>query len=265
MAPIDITDPADSRVADFRGLNDASYRRRVETGGPFGGGFFVVEGWLAFERALAARHEIRSVLVLRHKIERALELLGGREPPVFVVAPEVCEQIVGFDLHRGIVASVSRRRPANPDTLVARSERLLVVEGVNDAENLGAIFRSAAALGADGVLLDPTTADPLSRRAVRVSVGHVLGLPWARGSLAGRLDRHATVALTPALDAVDLREVDFGDRPVAILVGAEGPGLSAQARALAELAVRIPMSRGVDSLNVAAAASVAMWHLFRTD
>ena len=165
MAPIDITDPADSRVADFRGLNDASYRRRVETGGPFGGGFFVVEGWLAFERALAARHEIRSVLVLRHKIERALELLGGREPPVFVVAPEVCEQIVGFDLHRGIVASVSRRRPANPDTLVARSERLLVVEGVNDAENLGAIFRSAAALGADGVLLDPTTADPLSRRA----------------------------------------------------------------------------------------------------
>ena len=263
MAHVVITDPGDARVADYRRLNDAGHRRRIEAGGPFGGGFLIAEGWLAVERAVRAHLAVRSVLVLDSKVERADELLGRVDVPVFIVGPEVCREIVGFELHRGVVAAAARRRPADPDVLVARSSRLLVIDGVNDGENIGALFRGAAALGADGVLVDPTSADPLSRRAVRGSVGHSLALPWARGSLAGRLGDHTVVALTPAPAAHDLRTVDVGDGPVAVLVGAEGPGLDAESRGLADIEVRIPMARGVDSLNVATAASIAMWHLFR--
>jgi tRNA G18 (ribose-2'-O)-methylase SpoU len=168
-----------------------------------------------------------------------------------------------------VVAVAERPRVPDVGVVVARARRLLVVEGVNDGENLGVLFRNAAALGADGVLLDPTSPDPLSRRAVRVSTGHVLGLPWARlpwpRGLSDVVAASGTtiVALTPAGDT-DLRDVSCGaGERVAVMVGAEGPGLSDDALAVATIRARIPMANEVDSVNVASAAAVAMWHLFR--
>lgn len=259
---VTVEDPADPRLADFRNLNDGAFRRRVEAPGPFGPGFFVAEGWLALQAAVDTRQEIRFVLVAEPRAGRVAELLGDRDVTVLVAAPAVIEAVVGFDLHRGVVASLVRRRPQDPAAVAARAERLVVVEGVNDGENLGGIFRNAAGLGADGVLVDPTTHDPLSRRTVRVSLGHVLRVPWARRSDPWVLPHHRVLALTPSLDATPLQEVrlDPTER-VAIMVGAEGPGLSAGALEAADQRVSIPMAGGIDSLNVATALAVALWHL----
>ena len=260
-----VDDPDDPRVADFRNLNDGAFRCRVEAAGPFGGGFFVAEGWLALEAALVAGHELRSILVAEPRVERLRELLGERETTVLVATPTLIEEVVGFDLHRGVVASVTRRRAAEAAAVAARASRLVVVEGINDGENLGSIFRNVAALGAGAVLLDPTTPDPLSRRVVRVSLGHVLRVPWARVATPWRLADHRVLALTPSRDALPLDEVHVDpEERIALLVGAEGPGLSDEALAAADVRVSIPMAPGVDSLNVATALAIALWHLRRT-
>jgi tRNA G18 (ribose-2'-O)-methylase SpoU len=181
----------------------------------------------------------------------------------------VLSEVIGFRLTRGVLAAADRRPPADLDTLLtgpdpAAPRRLVVLEGLNDHENLGSIARSAVALGVDGMLLDPTCADPLYRRAVRVSMGHVLSLPFAvLGGWPGDLARlhdagYRTVALTPADDAVDLAEVDPRAHPrTAVLLGAEGPGLTPAAQGAASVRARIPMRSGVDSLGVAAAAAIA--------
>jgi len=180
----------------------------------------------------------------------------------------VLEGIVGFDLHRGALASVERRPPAPIDDLVGPGALIIVGEGLNDHENLGALYRNAVAFGASGIALDPTSADPFYRRSVRVSMGHVLDVPTARlGALPGGLAELRAlgvevVALTPRADAVALHDVPpRSDRPRAVLVGAEGPGLTAAAIEAADLAVRIPLAPGVDSLNVATAAAIALHHL----
>ena len=264
---IEIANADDPRVADFRRLNDASFRRGLEGATTFGHGFFVIEGWLATERAIDTRQSLRSVLVASTRRQRAAELLAPTDVVVFVAAPEVVERIVGFDLHRGIVAAADRRLALDPATVAARATRLVVLEGVNDAENLGVVFRNAAGLGADGVLLDPTCCDPLARRTVRVSLGHVLSVPWARLAWPDGLDAvvrahgHRLVALTPHSDAVDLREVGRAEFS-ALLLGAEGPGLSSVALGAADVCARIPMTPGVDSLNLGSAAAIAMWQLF---
>lgn len=264
-----IDDPADPRLAELRRLNDAAHRRRVEAPTSFAPGTFVVEGWLPLERAFEARVGLRTVLVATPKRARLTELwTAHRAPPaqVFEADPDVVAAVVGFDLHRGVVASAARPRPRDPAVVAARARRLLVVEGVTDTENLGALFRNAAAMGAEGVLVDPSTADPWSRRVVRVSMGHVLGVPWARApwpeGVAGlRAEGFELVALTPDGEPLARGAAPAGGR-VAVLVGAEGPGLSPAARRSADRAVAIPMARGVDSLNVATAAAVAMWELF---
>jgi tRNA G18 (ribose-2'-O)-methylase SpoU len=264
---VDISDPDDPRVADYRRLNDASHRRQIEGPTSFGRGLFVVEGWLATERAIQTREAFRSVLVASTRRRRAADLFSDTGVTVFIASAEVIEAIVGFDLHRGIVATCDRRLPADPDAVAARAVRLVVLEGVNDAENLGVVFRNAAGLGADGVLLDPTCCDPLARRTVRVSLGHVLSVPWARVAWPDGLDNvvrahgHRLVALTPHSDAVDLREVDRTER-TALLLGAEGPGLSPVALGAADVCARIPMLPGVDSLNLGSAAAIGMWQLF---
>ena len=263
MPVVSIEEAGDPRAADFRHLNDASFRRRIETGGSFGGGFFVAEGWLVLERVVATQHRIRSVLVADSKVDRLRDLLDVDATTVLAAPSAVISGIVGFDLHRGVVASVERRRLPDPASLVARSRRLLVVEGVNDGENLGVLFRNAAGLGADGLLLDPTTCDPLSRRTVRVSMGHALSVPWSRVAAPWTLGAHRRIALTPHRDAVPLEEVEVArDEPVALLIGAEGPGLSDAALDAVDVHARIPMANDVDSLNVGSAAAIAMWHLF---
>lgn len=257
-----IRDPLDTRLADYRRLNDASFRRRIEASGPFDAGMFIVEGWLALEAALDTRQQFRSILVAEERLDRLTTLLGGREVPVLVAPARVIEEVVGFDLHRGVVASASRPRPRDAATVAARAKRLVIVEGVNDGENLGAIFRTAAALGAQGLLIDPTTHDPLSRRSIRVSLGHVLRVPWARVAHPWDCPPHRVIALSPRQDAVTLDELVVGtDEHVAVMVGAEGPGLSDGALEGADQTASIPMSPGIDSLNVATALGIALWQL----
>jgi len=255
----------DPRVAGFRNLNDHSFRRRIEAGSGFATGTFVAEGWLAVERLLRSRHEVHSILVDVDRLDRLATMLRGRSVTVIAATRAQIAEIVGFDLHRGIVATASRgREPAWTD-VVARSRRIVVCEGLNDGENLGVIARNAAALGADALALDPTTCDPLSRRTVRVSTGHILLLPWCRMPLAAGLAELARagwqiVALSPGGE-VDLREVRGTER-TALVVGAEGPGLSTSTLAAATVAARIPMTRGADSINVGSATAIACHQLF---
>jgi tRNA G18 (ribose-2'-O)-methylase SpoU len=181
-----------------------------------------------------------------------------------VVDKWVLSEVVGFRVTRGVLASAQRPGPSDPVELVRDARHVAVLEGLNDFENLGALFRNAAAFGVEAVLLDPRCADPLYRRSVRVSMGHVLRVPFAvlpepwPASLR-LLDGFTVLAMTPDAAAIALREVEPPDR-WAVLLGAEGPGLSAAALAAADLRVRIPMASGVDSLNVATAAAVAFAH-----
>lgn len=255
----------DPRVSAFRHLNDHAFRRRIEAGSGFASGIFVVEGWLAVQRLLESRHTVGSVLVDIDRFDRLAGLLAGRSVIVITATRSQIAEIVGFDLHRGIVAVAERGQDASWTDVVARSRRLVVTEGVNDGENLGVIARNAAALGADALALDPTTCDPLSRRTVRVSTGHILLLPWCRMPLApglAELERlgWCVVALSPTGD-VDIAAVPVSER-TAIVVGAEGPGLSGETVAGATLVARIPMARGADSLNVGSATAIACHQLF---
>ncbi|MCL4154624.1 UNVERIFIED_CONTAM: hypothetical protein GTU68_003220, partial [Idotea baltica] len=186
----------------------------------------------------------------------------------FVATQEVLDAIVGFPLHRGLVASAERGLAALPEHVSKRSRRLLIVDGVNDAENLGSLFRNAAAFDVDGVLLDDKSQDPLGRRVVRVSMGHSLSIPWARSNTVDGITRLGdagahTIALTPhgehTLDDIDLE----ADTQTALVVGAEGPGLAEDVLQACRWRVRIPMRSDVDSLNVAVASSVALHHLHR--
>ena len=257
-----ITDPADERVADFRDLVAGDRRPGTERGtGPV-----IVEGVPAVERLLASPYRVRAVLGVPGRVAD-LRLPAG--VPAYEADKWVLSDVIGFRLTRGVLAAADRRPPADLDELLAGPDpaaprRLAVLEGLNDHENLGSIARSAVALGVDGLLLDPTCADPLYRRAVRVSMGHVLSLPFAvLGGWPGDLTRlhdagYRTVALTPEDDAVDLAEVDARVHPrTAVLLGAEGPGLTPAAQAAASVRARIPMRSGVDSLGVAAAAAIA--------
>ena len=255
-------------AGDYVALNDPAVRRSVERTG----GYFVVEGVVAIERLLDLDGwTIRSLLVLPAVADRLRPRLDARPEPltVGIADPAVLRSIVGFDLHRGALASV-QRRPPQPFELVAKGDLFLVAEGVNDHENLGALYRNAAAFGVDAVVLDPTCADPFYRRSVRVSSGNVLAVPTVDiGALPAGLQRlHAegvtTVALTPSADT-DIRDLDPAalDGPIALLVGAEGPGLTADTLAAATRRVSIRMAPGVDSLNVATAAAIALHHLRR--
>ena len=261
-APVVITDPDDPRVADFRDLKAGDR----PAGTPRGAGPVIVEGVPAVGRLLASPYRVRAVLGVPGRVA-ALDL------PAHVAAYEadkwVLSEVIGFRLTRGVVASADRLPPADAAALLygpdpAARRRLALLEALYDAESLSSIARSAVALGVDGLLLEPRCDDPLDRRAVRVSMGHVLSLPFAvlpdwPGGLARLHDAgYLTVALTPADDAVDLADVDPRAHPrTAVLLGAEGPGLTVEAQRAARVRARIPMRAGVDSLGVAAAAAVA--------
>lgn len=269
-----ITDPADPRVADFCSLTDPQLRTILEPER----GLFIAEGEIILRRALAAGCRLRSVLVderRAHIIAAAAAEYGQRlggdqpdDPPLYVADYPVLEQITGFHVHRGVLASIQRPVELSVAQVLAGARRVVVVENINNHTNLGSIIRSAAALGMDAVLLSPTCVDPLYRRVIRVSMGQVFAIPRARfdswpDGLALLTDAgFTTLALTPDEQAISLREVPSAAREkIALLFGAEGPGLTEAAFAAAELRVRIPMYHGVDSLNVAVAAAVACYEL----
>jgi tRNA G18 (ribose-2'-O)-methylase SpoU len=256
--PQAIVDPADPRVADFFALNDPHRRRAIERDGRF----FVAEGVLVIRQLLLSPYPVRAVLAT----PQALAALGEVEAPVYTVDQTLMSSIAGFHFHRGALASADRGPYPEVEDVVTAARLVLMAEGVTDNENLGALFRNAGAFGVGGVVLDGTSADPLYRRSVRVSMGQVLRLPFTRVPDAveavRRLQAHGfeVLALTPAAGADDIRTVAPGGRR-ALLVGAEGPGLTAGALAAADRRVRIAMRAGVDSLNVATAAAVALHHL----
>ena len=251
-----IEDPADARLSDYVGLSDPQLRRRVE----IERGFFVAESPLVVQGFLRSGRTVRSVLVTPAQHDALESNLSGLAAPVYVADPDILRQVVGFDLHRGAVASGDRWPLPAPSTLLQRARRVAVVQKITDHENLGGVFRNAAAFGIDAVLLDGESADPLYRRCVRVSIGHVLTVPWTRiGALAELRESGFTlVALTPAPGARPLRDFDWPER-CALLFGSEGPGLSSDWLSEADVQVRIPMQPGVDSLNVATAAAISFY------
>jgi tRNA G18 (ribose-2'-O)-methylase SpoU len=257
----EVTDPGDPRIADFRDLTDAD--RRPDR--PGGKGLVIAEGVPVVQRLLASPYPPRAVLGVPARLADLAADLAGASFPVYATSADVLTRTVGFHLNRGVLAAADRAPEPAPGPLLAAARRVLVLEGVNDHENLGALFRNAAGLGVDAVLLGPRCADPLYRRSVRVSMGHVLRVPfvhlpgWAelRSALAG----WTVLALAPHPPAVPLSTVDPTTPRVALLLGAEGPGLTAEALAAAHQRVRIPMAPGVDSLNVATAAAIAIHHL----
>ena len=254
-----VDDAADPDLDDFRDLMDADVR-------PDRRGIVVAEGVNVVERLLASSYRVRAVVGVPARLEALAPQLAGLDVPVLSLDKWLLSQVVGFRVTRGILASADRPTPRDPDELIRTSARLAVLESLNDFENLGALFRNAAAFGVDGVLLDPHCADPLYRRSVRVSMGNVLRVPFAvlPGRWPGALDRvrahgHRLLALTPRGEQ-DLRGLDVPAR-WALLLGAEGPGLTPATLAAADARVRIPMADGVDSLNVATAAAVAFAQL----
>lgn len=249
-----IVDANDGRLSDYVGLRDPDRRRVIEAEL----GFFIAESGHVIENVVRAGPRVRSVLVTPHQLEALRDLLARVDAPVYVAPPHVLREIVGFDLHRGAVAALERWPLPSVASVLESAARVAIVERVNDHENLGVLFRNAAAFGIDAVLLDAQCADPLYRRCVRVSIGHVCTVPWTRyESLSEVRDAGFTVfALTPARDAQSIESVVWPQR-CAVMVGAEGPGLSDQALTEADARVRIPMRDGVDSLNVATAAAVA--------
>ena len=305
--PIEIRDPSDPRLDDFRDLTHADRRPDRRPGGR---GLVIAEGVPVVERLLASDYPLRAVLGVESRLGALASLLADQPAPVYRASAEVMSAaVVGFHLNRGVLASADRLPSQPVEALIGSATRIAVLEGVNDHENLGSIFRNAAALGVDAVLLGPNCADPLYRRAVRVSMGHVLSVPftelagsgkgpgapsaasspgqrcgsgpygaagsgkspgapsaafeaWPQALTELQAAGFTVLAMTPHPSALALSEVDPARHPrTAVLVGAEGPGLSQEALAGADLHVRIPMRPGVDSLNVATAAAIAFAHL----
>ena len=265
MHIVPITDLAEPGLADYAKLTDVALRRVLEPAG----GLYIAESAKVITRALAAGHQPRSVLVQEQWLPDVLPLLADwPEVPVYVGSAAVLEQLTGYNLHRGALAAM--HRPALPAVadLIRDARRIVILEDIVDHTNVGAIFRSVAGLGADAVLITPRCADPLYRRSVRVSMGTVLQVPWTRLPEWSEATPvlHAAgfhlAALALSDTAISLDEfAAAGHERVALILGAEGDGLSGAALTAADTVVTIPMLHGVDSLNVASASAVALYTL----
>ena len=254
-------------LTDYVGLTDVALRRRTEPER----GLYMAESEKVIRRALAAGHRPRSYLMAERWLTDLADLVEGAERdrvPVFVGPDDVMEELTGFHLHRGAVASMHRPELPPLDSVVRDARRVLVLEDIVDHTNVGAAFRSGAAFGIDAILVTPRCADPFYRRAVRVSMGTVFQVPWTRiqpwpRAVDGLREAGFTVAaLALTEDAVTLDEL--AAKPperLALVLGTEGDGLRPRTITAADVTVRIPMAGDVDSLNVAAAAAVAMWAL----
>lgn len=262
-----VLDADDPRLDDYRSLTDVALRRMQEPAG----GLYMAESAKVIARAVAAGHRPRSVLTQDRWLPAVKEALAGADVPVYLASAEVSEQVTGFAIHRGPLAAMHRPDEPTVAEALEGAQVALILEDVSDHTNVGAAFRAAAALGADAVLVSPRCADPLYRRSVRVSMGTVFQVPWTRigewPDAAAQL--HALgfqiAALALSDDAVALDEF-AATRPerVALALGTEGDGLTRNALEAADAVVTIPMRGGVDSLNVASAAAVALWELTRS-
>lgn len=262
LVPVD--DHADPRLTDYLHLTDVALRRVSEPEG----GLYIAESTKVIRRALEAGHRPRSVLLQDKWIPDLEPLLADMDVPVYVAPPALLEKITGFVLHRGALASMHRPELPPVASVLRDARRVVVLEDIVDHTNVGAIFRAVAGLGADAVLVTPRCADPLYRRSVRVSMAAVLQVPWTRLPEwpQGAQELHAAgfeiaaLALDDTAVTLDAYAADPPER-VALLLGAEGDGLSRAALSNADRIVTIPMLHGIDSLNVAAASAVALWAL----
>ncbi|MET0474869.1 MAG: RNA methyltransferase [Mycobacterium sp.] len=264
---VDVDDPADPRLDDFRDLN--SIDRRPDL--PSGKGLVIAEGVLVVQRMLASRFVPRAFLGTERRMAELTNDLRSTDAPFYRASAEVMAAVIGFHLNRGVLAAAPRPPESSMREVIAGARTIAVLEGVNDHENLGSVFRNAAGLDVDAIVFGMGCADPLYRRAVRVSMGHALLVPYASyvswpGDLQVLRDNgFRLLAMTPNPAAQTLAEAMGGlahDR-VAILVGAEGPGLAERTMRVSDVRVRIPMARGTDSLNVATAAALAFYERAR--
>jgi len=260
---IEISADDDRRVRDFVSLTDMSLRKLRE---PVDG-VFIAEGDLVIRRALDAGFRMRSMLMARKWATPLADVIENHpDVPVMIASDALLESITGFAVHRGALASFHREPLPSLDEVIERADRIVILEDIVNHTNVGAIFRSAAALGVQAVLVTPRCADPLYRRSIKVSMGAVFTVPWTRvdpwpDSLAElRARGMRTLALSPS-GSTSLRDLDPPPARWALILGTEGAGLSAQAVVQCDDLIRIPMSSGVDSLNVAAASAVACYAL----
>lgn len=261
-----IDDPADARLDDIRDLKHSDAKKDL----------VFAEGPLVCGRLVESRFPVRSVIGFGGRLDSFLADFGAQLPedvPVYEVTRELLGQVAGYDMHRGLLAVGERPAPLAVSDVIAGARTLVVLEGVGDHENIGSIFRNAAGMGVDGVLFGAGTADPLYRRSVRVSMGHVLRTPfahlegtgttWQRSLQQLREEGWWLVSLTPADDAVHVKEAMRGKEKVSLLVGAEGPGLTEHAMRATDVRAKIPMAEGTDSLNVATSAAIAFYERMR--
>ena len=260
---VPVSDSDDPRVDDFRDLSRAD--RRPDR--PGGRGLVIAEGVVVVERLLDSPYPVRALMGVRGRLDSLAGALHQVDVRAYVVEADVMAQVVGFHLNRGVLAVADRAPAPDLHRVLTESRRLAVLEGIGDHENLGALFRNAAALGVDAVLLGPGCSDPLYRRSVRVSMGNVLRVPfaalpnWPRDLQLLRDHGFRVAALTPDADATPVRSAGLDRGKVAVLLGSEGPGLSEAALGAVDTAVGIPMHRDVDSLNVATAAAVTFYEM----
>ena len=256
-----VTDAADPRLSDYRDLRDVQMRKHLEAEH----GLFLAEGEKVVRRAVEAGFTPRSFLMAERWLAGLDDILSGTQAPCFVVTEDLAEQVTGFHVHRGALASLERRPLPSVAEVLDGARSVLVLEDLVDHTNVGAVLRSGAALGFDAVLLSPRCADPLYRRAIKVAMGAVFTMPWTRlpdwydalPDLARR--GWTTVALTLGPDSVPIEEAVAGVDRLALVLGSEGHGLSSRWEASADRRAVIPMAAGIDSLNVAAASAVACY------
>ena len=252
---------SDARLADYRDLRDVSLRKHLESTH----GLFLAEGEKVVRRAVEAGFTPRSFLMAPRWLDGLADVLATSSAPCFVVSEALAEEVTGFHVHRGALASLERRPLPSPASVLESARSVLVLEDIVDHTNVGAIFRSGAAFGFDAVLLSPRCADPLYRRSIKVGMGAVFTTPWTRlddwydalptlSSLG-----FTTVALTLAPDAQPIESAVAGVDRVALVLGSEGHGLSSRWEQTADRRAIIAMAPGVDSLNVAAATAVACY------
>jgi len=258
-----VSDADDARLDVYLRLRDVSLRQRLESER----GIYLAEGEKVLRRSVEAGHRPVSFLMAPRWLDGLSDVLESTDAPCFVLDEATIEALTGFHVHRGALAAIERPDERSADEVLQNTRRVVVMEDLADHANVGAIFRSAAALGFDGVLLSPRCADPWYRRAIKTSMGAVFRVPFARVDdwygLPDLLRSHGitSLALTLTDDSIDLDDVDTGIERLALIVGSEGHGLSERWQSASDLRVRIPMAADIDSLNAAASVAVACWHL----
>lgn len=258
-----ISDPTDPHLDDIRDLKHSDKEK----------GLVYAEGPLVAGRLVESRFPVRAVFGFGGRLQSFManygDELDARGVPVYEITREIMGEVAGYDMHRGLLVSADKPEPLTVADVVDGARTLVILEGVGDHENIGSIFRNAAGMGVDGVLFGASTADPLYRRSVRVSMGHVLRTPfahlegtpttWPRSLEQLKDDGWWLISLTPAEDAVELKAAIQGHEKVAFLVGGEGPGLTPHAMRATDVRAKIPMAPGTDSLNVATSAAIAFY------